>query len=203
MSGPSHHCLEDLAIVRTLPNMTLCSPSDWVTAGEFVDFAMKARNPKYIRLDGKPLPRIYEEDTLFQWDEGICECIEGDAICIVSTGYTTHLALKVAEKLRQKNDNIGIVDVFLLKPINEEAFFNILKKYQLILTIEEAFVKKGGLDSLVSSLLHRRNSNIKLRSLGFEETYIFASGSREFLSEQSHFSEGDIIKVIEESKRFV
>lgn len=203
MSGPSHHCVEDLAIIRTLPNIALCSPSDWVTAGKFVDFALKAGNPKYIRLDGKPLPRIYEEDTVFQWDKGICECIEGDDICIVSTGYMTHLALKVAEKLQKKNDNIGVVDVFLLKPVNEEAFFDILKKYKLIITLEEAFVNKGGLDSLVSGILHRRNSHIKLRSLGFEDTYILTSGSRELLSEFSHFSESDLIKAIEENKQLV
>lgn len=203
MSGPSHHCVEDLAIIRTLPNIALCSPSDWVTAEKFVDFAMNTQSPKYLRLDGKPLPRIYEEDTVFPWDEGICECLEGDDICIVSTGYMTHRALKVAEALRRNDDNIGIIDVFLLKPINEVAFFNILKKYQCIITVEEAFVNKGGLDSLVSGMLRRRHADIELRSLGFEDNYIFASGSREFLSAQSHFSEGDIIKVIEESKKFV
>ena len=203
MSGPSHHCVEDLAIIRTLPNVALCSPSDWVTAEKFVDFAIEATNPKYVRLDGKPLPCIYEEDTVFPWDKGIQECVEGDDICIVSTGYMTHRALKVAEELRQNNNPIGVVDAFLLKPVNEEALFNILKKYQLIITIEEAFVQKGGLDSLVAGILRRRNADIKLRSLGFEDTYLFTSGNRERLSELTHFSERDIIRVIEENKQLM
>jgi len=203
MSGPSHHCVEDLAIMRTLPGIVLCSPSDWIMAGKFVDFAIDSRNPKYVRLDGKPLPRIYEKDTSFQWDKGVYECAEGDDICIVSTGYMTHRALKVAKELRRNNDNIGVVDVFLLKPVNEEAFFDILKKYRCIITLEEAFVNKGGLDALVSSMLRHRHADIKLKSMGFEDMYIFASGGRDSLSEQSHFGERDIVKVIEESKQFV
>ena len=72
----------------------------------------------------------------------------------------------------------------------------ILKKYKCIITIEEAFVNKGGLDCLVSSLLRRRNVDIKLKSLGFEDKYIFKSGSRDFLHELSHFGEEDISRVI-------
>jgi transketolase len=203
MSGPSHHCIEDLAIIRVLPNITLCSPGDWVTAEKFVEFALNKKSPKYIRLDGKPLPRIYAEDIVFPWDAGFFECVEGRDICIVSTGYMTHRALKVAKELRRNNDNVGVVDVFLLKPINEEAFFDVLKKYKCIITVEEAFVNKGGLDSLVSSILRRRRANIELRSLGFEDTYNFASGNREFLSEQSHFGEKDIIRVIRENAQLI
>lgn len=200
MSGPSHHCLEDLAIMRTLPNIVLFSPSDWLIAEKFVDFTINTKCPKYIRLDGKPLPRIYEKNANFEWEKGGCELVKGDDICIVSTGYMTHKALKVAKELQVNNHNIGVIDVFLLKPINEEALFNILKKYKFVITIEETFINKGGLDSLISDILRCRKADIKLMSLGFEDRYIFKSGNRDFLSEISHFGEKDIIKAIEEGK---
>lgn len=203
MSGPSHHCVEDLAIMRTLPNMAVCSPCDWVTAENFVDFALKTKIPKYLRLDGKPLPRIYEESNRLAWDRGFCELHEGDDICIVSTGYMTHRALKVAEAFQQNSDAIGVVDLFLLKPINEEALFQVLNKYKTIITLEEAFVRKGGLDGLVSNLIHRHDADIKLRSLGFDDAYVFTSGNRDLLSGLSHFDESHVIETIEECRQFV
>jgi len=201
MSGPSHHCLEDLAIMRILPNIVLFSPSDWLTAEKFVDFSISVKRPKYIRLDGKPLPRIYEKDAEFYWEKGCCELLKGESICLVSTGYMTHRALKIAKELRANKQKIGVVDVFVLKPIIEDAFFDILKKYKYIITIEEAFINKGGLDSFVATILGHRSADIKLRNLGFQDKYIFKTGSRDFLSELSHFGEKDIIKAIEESKK--
>jgi transketolase len=198
MSGPSHHCLEDLSIMRTLPNIMLLSPCDWVTSEKFVDFSLAVKRPKYIRLDGKPLPRIYDSNTIFDWTKGCFELVKGDDICIVSTGYMTHKALKIAQKLQAENQRVGIIDVFLLKPIDEEAFFNTLKKYRHIITIEEAFVNKGGMDSLISNMLRRRKSDIQVISFGFSDRYLFKPGSRDFLSELDHFSEEDIIKAIEE-----
>jgi transketolase len=197
MSGPSHHCLEDLAIMRTLPNIIIFSPSDWVAAEKFVDFSISVKKPKYIRLDGKPLPRIYDDEADFEWEKGICELVKGDDICIVSTGYTTHKALKLAKELKRCQINIGVIDVFILKHINEDAFFNTLKKYKTVVTVEEGFVNKGGLDSLVANILTGRHADIKLKRLGFEDKYTLKSGDREYLSELSHFAEKDIIKAIE------
>lgn len=197
ISGPSHHCIEDISIIRTLPNIILCSPGDWVTAEKFVDFSINVKRPKYIRLDGKPLPQIYEENANFEWEKGFCELVKGDNVCIVSTGYMTHKALKVVKQLKSCNGNIGVIDVFMLKPINEDVLFTKLKHYKTVVTIEENFKNRGGLDSLVSNMLKEKNTDIKLKNLGFEEKYIFQSGSRDFLHELSHFSEKNIIEAIE------
>jgi transketolase len=110
----------------------------------------------------------------------------------------THKALKIAKEIKHEKLRVGVIDVFLLKPIDEEALFNILKSYKYIFTLEEAFVNKGGLDSLISDLLHRRKANNQLISFGFQDCYIFKSGNRDFLSETSHFGEKDIIKAIRE-----
>ena len=59
VSGPTHHCLEDITIMRTLPNLIVFSPSDWILAQKFVDYSIKVKKPKYLRFDGKPLPQIY------------------------------------------------------------------------------------------------------------------------------------------------
>jgi transketolase len=198
MSGPSHHCLEDISIMRTLPNIVLCSPSDWLVAEEFVDFSIAVNKPKYIRLDGKALPRIYEKHVNLDWGKGFCELVQGKRICVVSSGYTTHIAIKIAKEV-DRNGDVGILDIFLLKPVDEDALFNVLKKYRCIITVEESFVGKGGLDCLVSNLFSRRNAPITTRNLGFADKYVFESGSREYLYELHHLGEKDLSKMISQA----
>jgi len=201
VSGPSHHCFEDLTIIRALPNVVLFSPSDYVTAEKFVEFSVRVRKPKYIRLDGKPLPAIYEPDAHFDWESGFHELAEGDDTCIVSTGQATHKALSVLEKARKKGINVGLIDVFLLKPINTAHLSSALRKYKSVVTVEEAFVGKGGLDSLIMHLLNDEGSGIRVRSLGFGDSYVFKSGGREYLHEEAGFSEKDILRVINDVRR--
>lgn len=197
MVGPSHHCFEDLSIIRTLPNIILFSPSDWVTAGKFVKFCAEVKAPKYIRLDGKALPRIYHQDTVFEWERGFCELVEGRKVCLISTGYMTHKATTIAEQFRA-DKSVGVIDVFLLKPINENALFEAIKKYETVITLEEAFINKGGLDSLVQTVLSSNDSKIKLKRFGFQDNYVFKSGSRDFLAALNKFGENDILRAINE-----
>lgn len=197
VSGPTHHCFEDITIMRALPNFIVFSPSDWTLTERFVDFSINIQKPKYIRLDGKPLPQIYNKVKKFSFENGFCELVKGAGICMVSTGYMTHKALKIANEL-QKDKNIGVVDIFLLKPINEDLLFDSLKKYKFIVTIEEAFINKGGLDSLILNILRNKNSDIKLKNLGFKDEYVFKSGSRDYLYRLHGFDEENIIKIIKE-----
>ncbi len=196
MSGPSHHCIEDLTIIRVLPNILLFSPSDWLMVEKFFDFSLNVKKPKYIRLDAKPLPRIYSTGTKFEWEKGFYELKKGDNFCIISTGYMTHKALKVAAKLQASGKNIGVVDVFMLKPIDQNALFDKVKHYKTVITLEEAYKNKGGLDSLVLNLIEGNNAQIKLKSFGFQDKYLFESGHREFLYQLSGFSDGDIVRMI-------
>ena len=197
MSGPSHHCLEDLTVIRALPNITLFSPSDSIMTAKFVDYSIAVKGPKYIRLDGKPLPPVYDEHVEFAWDKGFHELAKGDDICIVATGCMTHKAVEMAEKLHEKKP-IGVVDVFLLKPIDENALLDILKEYKCVITLEEGFVRKGGLDSLVSGILRRTDSDIKLAGIGFDDRYLFEYGNRESLYKCNRIDEDSIEKKIME-----
>ena len=198
VSGPTHHCLEDISIMRTLPNITLFSPSDWKLTEKFIDYSIRIKKPKYLRLDGKPLPQIYDsiEDSEFQ--NGFKELVKGEKICLVSTGYMSHKALRVANLLNERQIRVGVIDLFMLKPLNEELFSESINPYDYVITLEEAFINKGGLDSLVTNILTRRNSKFRIKRMGFEDTYIFDMGSREHLHRLNHLDEESIIKNIEE-----
>src|SRR3989338_515232 len=127
VSGPTHHCLEDITIMRLLPNFTVFSPSDWVLAKRFMDFSLQKKNPKYLRFDSKPLPQIYKETERIELKNGFCQLRKGKKICLVATGYFSHKAVKIANMLDRENFDIGVIDVFLLKPLNEDLFFSTIK----------------------------------------------------------------------------
>lgn len=201
VSGPTHQCLEDISITRTLPNLMVFSPSDWVTAKEFVDYSLKKIGPKYLRLDAKPLPQIYKNSRDIIIKDGIKEVKKGKDICLVSTGIMTHKAIGVAKRLVDKGVKVGIIDVFLLKPFNKTLFFKLLNGYKYVVTLEEGFVGKAGLDNLVLDLINEKGLKIIVRSFGFSDIYAFNVGSRDYLhrlaglDEQSIFL--DILRMLE------
>lgn len=204
VSGPTHHCLEDITIIRSLPNIEIFSPSDWVLAKKFVDYSIMVKKPKYLRFDGKPLSSIYSDSESIKIESQFAELNKGDSICLVSTGFMTRRALAVYDKLKEENINVGVIDVFFLKPLDEAALFNMLKSYRHIITLEESFVNKGGLGSIVSEMLTNRGSQIKLKSMGFLDAYVFEIGSRDYLHKLNSLDEeaivGNIKKILNGSK---
>jgi len=196
VSGPTHHCLEDISIMRTLPNIEVFSPSDWVLAREFVDHSIRIKRPKYMRFDGKPAPRIYRDNSEISFDSGFTELNRGEGVCLVSTGFMTHRALSVIRRLESENIRIGLVDAYLLKPFGERAFYDCIRTYPCVITLEEGFIGKAGLDSLVSGILAKNNSAIRQIALGFEDTYVFDIGNREYLHKLKKLDEDSIISQI-------
>jgi transketolase len=196
VSGPTHHGIEDISIIRTLPNMTVFSPCDWVLAEKFVDYTIKIKTPKYIRFDGKPQVNIYDQNALIDMRKGFSILAQGAEVCIVSTGYMTHTALRAVDKLSKEGIKAGLVDVFLIKPLPEDEFFEVIKNYKHIITIEEGFVRKGGLDSLVANILNEKGSNITMQGMGLGDAYIFDMGTRDSLHAKSNMGEQNIVQAV-------
>ena len=90
--------------------------------------------------------------------------------------------------------------MFMLKPVNEELLLNALSKYNFIITLEEAFIDRGGLDSLISNVINKYQSNrsIRLMKLGFADKYVFDLGSRDHLHETYNLDEKSIIRLVNE-----
>ncbi len=194
VSGPTHHSLEDLSIMRLMPNFSVFSPSDWVLAKKFLDYSIGYKNPKYLRFDSKPLPTIYENADDLNIEKGFYEFSKGDNVCLVSTGYMTHRALSAAKEL----PGTGVIDVFLLKPANEQLLFEALKKYKYVITLEEGFINNGGLDGLISKIILDNGADIKLKRMGVDDKYAFELGGRNYLHKLFNLDEEAIIKTIKE-----
>jgi len=198
LSGPSHHALEDMCIMRALPNLIVFSPSDWVLAEKFVDYSIKIKRPKYARLDGKPVPRIYDAGQKIDFQKGFCELVAGEKVCLVATGVMTQRALEVAGDCLKNGMKVGVLDIFLLKPLNYDSMYEALKKYECVITMEEGFINKGGVDGLVSDLLNTKQLDVKLINLGLKDRYIFEMGNRNYLHKLNYLDKESVIKVVKE-----
>lgn len=177
VSGPTHHSLEDLAIMRLLPNVSVYCPSDWVTAAALVDRTRTDIGPKYIRFDGKALPALQEHISAGDMERGFRELTQGSKVCIISTGYMTHRAIAVAAEA----GDVGVIDLFMLKPLDRDRLLENISRYRHVISIEEGFIGCGGLDSAIGALLTDARSPVTLDRIGFNDRYVFDLGSRDYL----------------------
>jgi transketolase len=196
LSGPAHHCLEDIGLMRALPNMVFFSPSDGLSVRHFVPYSLSTTRPKYIRLDGKPLPDIYDPTALPDLTIGFCRLRAGKEICLVSTGFMTHRAIAVADRLAKAGTSVGVIDVFMLKTFDRDSLARELGNCRVVVTLEEGFTGKGGLDSLVLHLCAEREISTKFTAFGFDDHYVCAVGNRSQLHRQAGLDEESMTRQI-------
>ncbi len=182
VSGPTHQCYEDLTLMRAMPNMAVYSPADHVTAAHFFEKCLATNGPKYLRLDAQVLPVVYESNPP-NFNFGYHVHNVGEKICLIATGYMLHTAFKVAERLRALKINVGIIDLFNISNFDAHSLASILSRYQGIVTMEEGFRGRGGVDAMMFEFFSRRRMNVRMLNIGVEGTYRFELGSREHLHE--------------------
>lgn len=183
VSGPTHQCYEDITLMRSLPNMRVMSISDQVLAASMPAIAVESLGPKYFRLDAQVLPVIYEGE-LESLSDGFHYHEKGTNICLLATGYMVHTAMKAASLLREDGVGVGVIDIFDLSKFNGKKLNRILSKYKNVVTMEEGFSGRGGLDSMMFDHLLRSGMDTQLLNIGVEGGYRFEIGEREVLHEQ-------------------
>ncbi|MGE4131813.1 MAG: transketolase family protein [Bdellovibrionales bacterium] len=196
VSGPTHHCLEDLSIMRTLPNFKVFSPCDHFTASALFDYCMSHPGPKYLRFDAKALPALHAGIHQDDVQKGFVEVTQGGHTCLVATGYMVHRALEVHKKAAENHLPLGVVDVLAPKGFDGEALSRILRRYSHIMTLEEGFVGKGGLDAAIASLLFERNLTKNFTPIGLSDRYHFHLGTRDYLHGQEGLSTEAILRQV-------
>jgi transketolase len=178
--------------MRAIPNLTIFSPSDSISAAKIAKISYKENKPAYIRLDRKVQPLIYDENETFEM--GFKELRKGFDICIVSTGNMVHEALKIAKRLEETGKIIGVIDLYRLKPVNQEII-KILSKYKKIISLEEQILD-GGFGSIISELITDNFLQLKLKRIGLNN-YIYCYGGRENIQKACKIDEDSVIEEIE------
>ena len=178
VSGPTHQCYEDITLMRAMPNFRVLSPADHFTSAALMDVCMKHSGPKYLRLDAQILPPLYEESAKQAVLKGFHVHLNGDKLCLVATGYMMHTALKVAALFKLKNINIGVIDIIDFYGFDKEQMMNEFRCYQKIISLEEGFKGRGGMDALLFNLLNEIKGGPQLVNIGVRGEYSFELGTR-------------------------
>lgn len=195
VSGPTHQCYEDITIMRALPKMRIFSPADQVMAAALPACCIENIGPKYLRLDAQVLPVLYEEVPA-NFDFGFHVHRKGAKICILATGYMVHTALKVADRLADSGLFVGVVDLFDLSKFSEDQLQSVLSSYEGVVTMEEGFRGRGGMDAMMFDYLLRRKIGIQMLNIGVEAKYHFELGKRDVLHEKVGIGSESVIKSI-------
>lgn len=168
--GNTHYGLEDLSLMRAIPNMTIVEPADCAEVYKTVEAACNFDGPMYIRLCGEAGdPVVFNDDYDFQ----IGRCIqvrEGKELAIIAAGTMVAQGIKAAELLSESNHDAAVFDMHTIKPLDTEALDEIADKYKYIVTIEEGNVV-GGLGSAVAEYLSDKKDAPSQLILGINDCF--------------------------------
>ena len=149
--GATHQMLEDISLVRGLPNFTIYAPSDDISSKWAVKEAAKIKGPVYLRFCRLATPVIYDENQKFELGKGICFG-DGKDATVFATGDMVCKALEAKEILEKENINIRVVDFHTIKPIDKELILKCAKETDKLISIEDHSVY-GGLGDMISDVL--------------------------------------------------
>lgn len=192
--GATHQMLEDLSLMRSLPNMTvMCTSDDLQTRWAIREIA-KVNGPVYIRLCRLATPVIYNESDKFEIGKGI-QIGEGTDATVIATGVTVSEALKAQEILAKQGINIRVIDIHTIKPIDKELIIKCAKETKKIITIEDHNII-GGLGSCVCEVLSE-NYPTKVERMGIEDVFGRSGNAEELLKYYKIDSSAIVNKILQ------
>jgi len=158
--GSTHHAVEDIALMRVLPNISILNPSDPVSASAAAGISYQSNVPVYVRLDKGKLPLIYPNTISFS--EGLSLLKKGQDLLIITTGVMVHNVCALAQELAKRSIDAGILDVYRIKPLNETLLLSYLRTYRTIVTVEEHSIV-GGIGSAICELVADQGISVNIR----------------------------------------
>lgn len=185
--GATHQCNEDIALMRTIPGMTIINPCDDIEAKAAVKAAYEMEGPVYLRFGRLAAPVINKEDYKFELGKGVL-LREGKDLTIVATGLMVSAALEAAEKLSADGVDAEVINIHTIKPLDEEIIVESAKKTGKVVTVEEHSVI-GGLGSAVCDALSEKLPT-PVTKLGVNDIYGHSGPAVELLKEFGLDGEG-------------
>ena len=177
--GVTHHAIEDIAILRSLPNMTVVAPGDVKEAEALAKASVNHQGPLYIRFGRDLDPVIHQKAINFEIGKGII-VNQGKDICLMATGTMLYPAKQVLDNLAKDGLNSTLISLHTIKPLDVELIKDCAKNYKAIFTLEEHNII-GGLGSAVAEVLAENKYNGIFRRIGIPDKYLSVVGSPNYL----------------------
>ncbi|MBQ5886899.1 MAG: transketolase family protein [Clostridia bacterium] len=177
--GATHQCNEDLALMRTIPGMTILNPADAVEARLAVEAAIKMQGPCYLRFGRMAVPVIFDKDYKFEIGRGV-KLADGTDVSLIATGIEVEQALAARELLAAEGISASVINIHTIKPLDEDLVVAEAQKTGAIVTCEEHSII-GGLGGAVAECLSAKCPTPVLR-VGVEDTFGRSGPAKELVS---------------------
>lgn len=186
--GMSHHSSQDIAAMAALPNMRIYLPSDRFQTKKLIEALLQDEKPAYIRVGRNPVEDIYtEEDCPFQMDKATVLC-EGGDVLLVACGEMVCPAYEAAKKLSGQGISATVLDMYCVKPMDQETLLVYAQKAKAVVTVEE-HVAFGGLGSMVSQAV-AANCPRLVKNLSLPDAPVITGNSQQVFDYYGLNSEG-------------
>jgi len=169
LDGASHHALEDIAVMRTLPNMKVIVPSDAASTRWATRYAVENYGPMYLRLSRDVYPDLYNAESKFELGKGAI-VRDGEDVTVIACGLMVHKALEAAAMMEAKGVSVRVVDMYSVKPIDKELILKCAAETGAIVTAEEHNIF-GGLGGAVSEVLAWGGAGAPTEFVGLQDTF--------------------------------
>lgn len=193
--GASHESIEDMAIMRAIPNMTVLVPADGVEAEQMILEAAKFNGPMYVRLGRSAVPTIFDENYKFQIGKGNV-VRQGNDVSIIACGIMVNEAILAHEALKSEGINARVINMSTIKPIDRELIITAAKETGAIVTAEEHSII-GGLGSAVSEVVSEE-CPVVVKKVGVKDTFGESGTPAELLKKYGLTAE-DIVNSVKEA----
>ena len=193
--GASHQMIEDLALMRVLPNMTVLAPSDAAQTRRLVELMATTEGPMYARIGRANAPLLYKKEDLKDITIGKGFMVkEGSDVSIIACGTMVDQAVDAAERLSKDGVSTRVVDMHTIKPLDEALVLKCARETNVIITLEEHSII-GGLGGAVSEVLAEHSSAVKFKRMGVQDMFC-ESGEPDELFEKYGLNAPHIVKTI-------
>ncbi|MFC2661902.1 MAG: transketolase family protein [Eubacterium sp.] len=192
--GASHQTFEDLALMRTIPGMTVVCPCDAVSAKKLLKQAVEMDGPAYIRLGRAAVPVFYEENDELTLGKGN-QLRPGRDVTVIATGIMVASAMEAASQMAEEGIDVRVIDIHTLKPLDEDIIVKAAQETGKIVTAEEHSVI-GGLGGAVAEVTSRK-CPCRIAMVGQHDTF-GESGNPDELREKYGMTAADIVNAIRE-----
>ncbi|WP_171332752.1 transketolase family protein [Enterococcus cecorum] len=172
--GATHAAVEDLSLMRAIPNMTILQPSDEISARALTKFALQFDNPLYIRLHRNSVRSFHNDDYEFKYNVPDIICSSGLDVVIMTTGIVLEYAIDLHDKLKKRKIKSTVLDFITVKPLNEDVILFYANKAKILVTIEDNNII-GGFGSSINDVIVNR-SKTKFLKFGIQDRFS-SSGS--------------------------
>ncbi len=194
--GPSHHAIEDIALVRSFPNFSVLVASDEYVTDWMVKHAIDTPGPMYIRLSRGAMPTLYNKDTKFEAGKGML-LRDGTDVTIFGCGLMSGVALEAAKQLEAEGISAQVVDLFSIKPIDRDIIRACAAKTGAVVTAEEHSII-GGLGSAVAEVLTTEGCKVPQRMVGVQDCFT-TTGKYELILAHFGLDAKNIVRAAKES----